>query len=312
MFIHIVFIILGLILLIKGADLLVTGSSGIAKKFDIPEIIVGLTIVSIGTSMPELFVSVKSAMFGFSDLSLGNIIGSNLCNLLLILGISAIIRPVAFKKETKFVDVPMCLFVTVLFMFFCNLGGSVNFTDGLILFALFLLFLLYNIVVGKKLSNDSKDKSEKKISVPKCILSIVVGIVALKYGGDFVVDHATVIANMLNISEKIIGLTIVAIGTSLPELVTSVTASLKGNPDIAIGNIIGSNISNILLIGGLSAMISPITFNTSYNLQLIILIVATIILGIFPYTDKKDEMTVSNGLTYVAIYILYMVLLFFR
>lgn len=312
MFIHIVFIILGLILLIKGADILVSGSSGIAKKFDIPEIIVGLTIVSIGTSMPELFVSVKSAMAGFSDLSLGNIIGSNLCNLLLILGISAIIRPVVFKKETKFVDVPMCLFVAVLFMFFCNLGKSVNFTDGLILMALFLLFLLYNIVIGKKLSNDSKDKNEKKISVFKCVLSIVVGIVALKFGGDFVVDHASEIANMLNISEKIIGLTIVAIGTSLPELVTSITASLKGNPDIAIGNIIGSNISNILLIGGLSAMISPITYNTSYNLQLIILIVATIILGIFPYTDKKDEMTVSNGITFVAIYILYMILLFFR
>lgn len=313
MVLNIVLIIVGFILLVKGADFLVEGSKNIAKKLKISEMIVGLTIVSIGTSMPELFVSVTSALNGSSDLSLGNVIGSNLCNLLLILGISAVIRPVIFKKETKMFDIPICIFATVLFIVLCNIDNNLSLIDGIILIFFFLCFLVYIIILGKKQSSLANEPQEdlKKINVFKNIAFIALGIVGLKFGGDFVVDNSIEIAKILSISEKIIGLTIVAIGTSLPELITSVTASMKGSSDIAIGNIIGSNIFNILLIAGASAVISPMNFDTAYNIQLIILTVSTIVLSVFPYTDKKDEMTMSNGITYIMIYALYMVLLFY-
>lgn len=315
MIINILMIIIGFVLLIKGADLLVDGASGIAKKFHIPEIIIGLTIVSIGTSMPELFVSITSAINGYEDMAMGNVIGSNLCNLLLILGLSAAITPVIFKKETKFIEIPMCLGLTIIFMVLCNIGNDISRIDAAILLALFVAFIIYTIVMAKKGEafdgiEETRGDGEKERKTIVNILYVIVGIVALKFGGDFVVEHSEKIARMFHISEKIISLTIIAIGTSLPELVTSVTAAIKHNSDIAIGNIIGSNIFNILLIIGASAMIAPIKYNPTYNLQLGILIVSTIVLCIFPYTDRKDEMTRSNGITYLMLYALYMAMLF--
>lgn len=320
MFLNIVLIIVGFILLIKGADFLVDGSSGVAKKFHIPEIVIGLTIVSIGTSMPELFVSITSALEGYQDMAVGNVIGSNLCNLLLVLGLSATISPVIFKRQTKLIEIPMCLGITVIFLILANIGQGISTTDAIILITLFVLFIAYTIFMAKKGEDfDSKEpivelqvdhKKESKTIIN--IVKIVLGIVALKFGGDFVVDNAEQIAHIFNISEKIISLTIIAIGTSLPELVTSVVAAIKHDSDIAIGNIIGSNIFNILLIIGAPALIKPITYNTSYNLEMAILIVSTIVLGIFPYTDKKNEMTRSNGITYLMIYALYMILLFVK
>ena len=308
-------ILLGFVLLIKGADFLVEGASGIAKKFHIPEIIIGLTIVSIGTSMPELFVSLTSAIKGYEDLA----IGSNLCNLLLILGLSATIKPIIFKKETKFIEIPMCLGITIIFMILCNIGNGISRIDAGILIALFVCFIIYTIVMSKKgedfdeIDEETRKKETEEGSKRSTIINIIwiiIGIIALKFGGDFVVNNAEKIARAFHISEKIISLTIVAIGTSLPELVTSVTAAIKGDSDIAIGNIIGSNIFNILLIIGASAIIRPIIYNSTYNLQLAILIISTIVLGIFPYTDKKDEMTRSNGITYLMLYGLYMTMLF--
>ena len=319
MAINILLIALGFALLVKGADFLVDGASGVAKRFHIPEIIIGLTIVSIGTSMPELFVSITSAIDGYSDMAIGNVIGSNLCNLLLILGISATINPIIFKKETKLIEIPMCLGVTIIFLILANIGNSISRIDAIILIALFIAFIFYTIMMAKKgedfdeISDEEKQRSAqegKKRKIIINILYIIIGIIALKIGGDLVVEHSEKIAKMFNVSDKIIGLTIVAIGTSLPELVTSVTAALKKNSDIAIGNIIGSNIFNMLLIIGAAAAISPMNYNTSYNLQMGILIVATIVLGIFPYTDRKDEMTVSNGITYLMLYALYMAMLF--
>lgn len=321
MFFNCLLILIGFILLIKGADFLVEGSSGIAKKFHIPEIIIGLTIVSIGTSMPELFVSITSALRGYEDMALGNVIGSNLCNLLLILGLSATIRPIIFKKETKLIEIPMCLVITVLFMVLCNIGQDISKIDSIILIALFICFILYTIFMAKKGNEfdkieepivEIKQNSKRERNTFLNLLYIIIGIIGLKIGGDFVVNNAETIANYFNISEKIISLTIIAIGTSLPELVTSVTAAIKGESDIAIGNIIGSNIFNILLIIGASAIINPISYNTSYNLQMIILIISTIVLSLFPYTDKKDEMTTSNGITYLMLYALYMVILFIK
>lgn len=319
MIINILMIAIGFLLLIKGADFLVDGASGIAKKFHIPEIIIGLTIVSIGTSMPELFVSITSAINGYEDMAIGNVIGSNLCNLLLILGLSATIMPIIFKKETKFIEIPMCLGLTIIFTILCNVGNSISRIDAIILLVLFAAFIVYTIVMAKKgedfdgISDEEKEKVEqegKKRKTSINIIYVLLGIVALKFGGDFVVDNSEKLARMFNISEKIISLTIIAIGTSLPELVTSVTAAIKHDSDIAIGNIIGSNIFNILLIIGASAVISPIKYNPTYNLQLGILIVSTIVLCIFPYTDRKDEMTRSNGITYLMLYALYMAMLF--
>lgn len=314
MILNCLLIILGFILLIKGADLLVDGASGIAKKFHIPEIIIGLTIVSIGTSMPELFVSITSAIDGLEDISLGNVIGSNICNLLLILGLSATINPIIFKKETRIIEIPMNLGITILFLILCNIGNEVSRIDSVILITLFVAFIIYTIIIAKKGDEPNEEVVENK-KQRKTIFNIIfitIGIVALKFGGDFVVENAEAIAKHFNISEKIIGLTIVAIGTSLPELVTSVTAAIKKDSDIAIGNIIGSNIFNMLLIIGAASAINPIKYNTSYNLQMIILIVATFVLGLFPYTDKKDEMTRSNGITYLMLYALYMVVLFVK
>lgn len=319
MAVNILLIALGFALLVKGADFLVDGASGVAKRFHIPEIIIGLTIVSIGTSMPELFVSITSAIDGYSDMAIGNVIGSNLCNLLLILGISAAINPIIFKKETKLIEIPICLGTSIVFLILANIGNSISRIDAIILIALFIAFICYTIMMAKKgedfdeISEEEKQQSAeegKKRKIIVNIIYIIVGIIALKIGGDLVVEHSEKIAKMFNVSDKIIGLTIVAIGTSLPELVTSVTAALKKNSDIAIGNIIGSNIFNILLIIGAAAAISPMNYNTSYNLQMGILIVATIVLGVFPYTDRKDEMTISNGITYLMLYALYMAMLF--
>lgn len=314
--IQILLILVGFIMLIKGADILVEGSSAIAKKMRISEIIIGLTIVSIGTSMPELFVSTTSAIQGASDISIGNIIGSNICNLLFILGLSAVIHPVKFQKQTKWIENPMSIILTLIFFIICNVNQDVSRTEGIILIVLFVAFLIYTIAMGKKSQNEVilelSLEEAKKISVTKNVLLITLGIIALKIGGDLVVNNAKLIATALNVSEKIIGLTIVAIGTSLPELVTSVTAAIKGESDIAIGNIIGSNIFNMLLIIGVSATIHPITYNITYNSQMIILFIAMTLMLIFPFIKPKDELSRKNGLILVLLYLFYMVKLFFE
>ena len=315
MFLSVILIIIGFVLLIVGADVLVDGSSGIAKKFHIPEIIIGITIVSIGTSMPELFVSITSALDGYSDMALGNIIGSNLSNLLLILGLSAVIKPVVFQKETRLYEIPMCLLVTIILMVFCNTNGGISKIESIGLLILFGAFIGYTIYMGKKESKNEIVEikaEEKENNIIKNIIFVLLGICGLKIGGDLVVNNAVNVANHFNWSEKLISLTILAIGTSLPELVTSVTAAIKGNSDIAIGNIIGSNIFNILLIIGVSALITPITYNFSYNFDFSILIVSSIILAIFPFIPPKDKMSRFNGIIYLLIYIAYLLVLFIK
>lgn len=312
----VILIILGFILLIKGADFLVEGSSNIAKKFHIPEILIGLTIVSIGTSMPELFVSTTSAIQGRSDMAMGNVIGSNVCNLLLILGLSTVIQPVKFQKETRLIEIPLCLILTIIFMILCNTGEGISRIEAIILLSLFALFIIYTIIMGKNADKFDKEaqntRSEDTSNIPmlKSIIYVILGIIALKFGGDLTVDNSVIIANHFGISEQIISLTILAIGTSLPELVTSVTAAIKGNSDIAIGNIIGSNIFNMLLIIGTASMINPITYNFKYNIDMAILIVGTLLLSLFPIIPPKNEMNRGNGIIYLAFYAIYMVILF--
>lgn len=317
MLIAIILIIVGFVLLVKGADFLVDGASNIAKKFHIPEIIIGLTIISIGTSMPELFVSITSALDGRSDMAIGNALGSNICNLFLILGVSAIVRPIALKRETRLIEIPMCLIISIIFMVLCNMGQDVSKQDGIILGVLFILFLIYTIVMafkGEKFDVEKGEKfvesKEEKSHILKDIIYVILGIIGLKIGGDLTVDNAVKVAEILNLSEKIISVTILAIGTSLPELVTSVSAAFKGKSDIAIGNILGSCIFNMLLIIGVSSIINPITYNISYNKDLIILIVGTLILALFPIIPPKNEMSRMNGLIYFFLYAGYMASLF--
>ncbi|MBE5805434.1 MAG: calcium/sodium antiporter [Clostridiales bacterium] len=312
----VILIIVGFILLIVGADMLVDGSSSIAKKLHIPEIIIGLTIVSIGTSMPELFVSITSALDNHSDMAIGNVLGSNLCNFLLILGLSSMIKPVKFQRETRLIEIPICFIITIIFAIFSNVGGNITRIEAIILMVLFIVFICYTIFMGIKGEKfDSKDEdfkeqlekpAKKKFSMLKNIVYIILGVAGLKVGGTLTVDNAVVVAQNFNISEKIISLTILAVGTSLPELVTSVTAAIKGNSDIAIGNIIGSNIFNMLLILGVSAVISPITYNYSYNLELAILLIATITLALFPIIPPKNKMSRVNGTIFFAMYLAYL------
>lgn len=324
MILSILLIIVGFILLIKGADFLVLGASGVAKKLRISEMVIGLTIVAMGTSMPELMVSLTSAIEGYADISLGNIVGSNLVNVLFILGLCAIIKNLAISKESRKVDIPVSLLVTILLFFFCLNGGTekiISRTEGIILLVVFVIYLGYLLINARKIEKDDNKKvvEEKTITENKnnktfilnCV-KIIVGIIALKFGADFVVDNAVIVAETIGISEKIIGVTIIAIGTSLPELVASVTAVLRNENDLAVGNIVGSNIFNILLILGVSSTISPIHYSLSYNFDMILLIAITILLAIFPFIGKeKYSLERSEGIIFCLIYLAYILMLIF-
>ena len=314
MLVEIILIIIGFALLIKGADFLVDGASNVAKKFHIPEIVVGLTIVSIGTSMPELIVSTMAAIEGHSDIAVGNVVGSNIANLFLILGVCAVIHPLVFKRQTRLIENPITLFATCLLLWFANTGignqvNTINRQEGIILLILCIMFIIYNIVMAKKGEQFDRDESlvvkENNISIIKSIIFIAIGIVALKFGGDLVVNNSVEIATMIGISEKLISLTIIAFSTSLPELITSVIASKKGETDMAIGNILGSQIFNILLIIGISAVLSPINYSILYNKDILLLIVGTVLLELFPFIGKKNTMTRTNGFVFLIIYSMY-------
>lgn len=319
MLLNIIMIIIGFILLIKGADFLVDGASEIAKRFHIPEIVIGLTIVAIGTSMPELVVSVTSALEGHSDLAIGNVVGSNIANMFLILGVCSIIRPLVFKKETRLFEIPFTILATILLFFLCINGtgeqiNTITREEGIILLVFCVLFIIYNLIMAKKGEEFDKEdrilelRTEENKQVPlwESLFGIVVGIVGLKLGGDLVVNNSVEIAKILGISEKLISLTIVAFSTSLPELITSIAATRKGETDMAIGNILGSQLFNILLIIGVSAALTPINYSKSYDSNIILLIVGSILLGLFPFVGKKNEMTRSNGILFVLTYIVYL------
>ena len=320
MFINILMVILGFVLLVVGADLLVRGASNIATKFRIPEMLIGLTIVALGTSAPELIITITSAQAGATDLIIGNAIGSNLCNILFILGLMALIRPLVIDNEAKKLHIPIALFaaIVILIMELSSLSSSSAFIDridGILLLILFAVYFTYPIFteikdIAKSYKEDKISGNSKKINVFLSIIFIVIGVVLLKYGGDFVVDNATLIAEHFNISERVIGLTIVAIGTAMPELITSIIAVIRKDTDLAVGNLVGSCVLNLFLILGVGAVITPLEFSSKFNQNLILLCISTFILWIFNFIGKKNTITRFKGFVLLLIFSLYMVGLF--
>ena len=312
MFFNILMIIIGFIFLVLGANLLVKGSSNIAKKFHIPEILLGLTIVALGTSMPELFITASSAKKDSYDLIIGNAIGSNFCNLLLILGIMAIMRPVKIDKDAKKIHLPIAIISTLVILFLSFFFNTINRTIGIILIILFFAYFSYPILteiedIIKAYKENKENQNTKKINIFSSIIFIIIGIVLLKYGGDFVVDYSINIANTFNLSERLIALTIIAVGTALPELVTSIVATIKKDTDLAVGNLVGSCILNLFLIIGLGSLITPLPFSKEYNENLILLAFSAFLLWIFNYIEKKDTITRFKGFILLLIYTIYFI-----
>jgi cation:H+ antiporter len=318
MLIDILLIIAGMALLIKGGDFLVDGASCLARRLKISELAIGLTIVAFGTSAPELVVSLAAAIGSHPEIALGNVIGSNNFNLFAILGITALIAPLLVQKNTVRIEIPFSLFAAIILLVLANfnfLPNEINMVsriDGVILLLFFGLFLFY-VYKNMKASESADDvSSAKTLSMFKSMLFIVLGLVFLVIGGRVVVDSAVNLARDLNISEKIIGLTIVAIGTSLPELVTSITAVIKKSDDIAIGNIIGSNIFNIFLILGASSLIKEINYSPVFNMDIYFLIFGTLLLLLAMFVGNKRKLDRWQGAVFLLLYAGYVVYLIMR
>ena len=278
---------LGFALLVKGADWFVEGASGIADKFGIPQLVIGLTIVAMGTSAPETAVSVTAALKGTADIAIGNVIGSNILNILIILGISSAITNIAVAKTTIRYEIPIMLFITALLLLFGITGGSVCLWEGIILLLCFASYLLYMFVMVKKGEMEAENIESTQKPIWKMILMGIIGLALIILGSNITVDSATELAKIFGMSEKFIGLTVVALGTSLPELFTSVMAARKGKADIAIGNIVGSNIFNILFVIGTSALIIPVTFEMNFITDFLVAIASGLILWICVFRKKK-------------------------
>ena len=307
---YILFVV-GFVLLISGANLLVEGSASIAKKLNISSIVIGLTIVAFGTSAPEFIVNIFASIQGNTDIAIGNILGSNIVNILLILGISAIIFPLATKENTVWKEIPLSLLAAILLGVMVNDtlidGGTfsgITRIDGIIFLAFFIIFLYYTFGISK-VSGENTDLEIKEMSYMKSSLYIVGGLSGLIFGGKWIVDGAIKIAEGFNVSQSLIGLTVVAIGTSLPELATSAVAAYKKQSDIAIGNVVGSNIFNIFYILGFSALIRPLPFSKTSDIDIMMTIFSSLILFLIMFIGKKHTVERWQGITMIIIYIGY-------
>ncbi len=282
---------LGFVLLVKGADWFVEGASRLAERFGIPQLVIGLTIVAMGTSLPEAAVSISAALKGSAEITIGNIVGSNILNVLLILGLTAVITPVAVQRSTVRYEIPYVIFVSaVLWMLSGTEDHLLRFSDGLMLWGLMLIYLSYLLAMAKRgvpLPEEVSFHKEKPMPVWRMLLQIVLGGVMIVLGSDLAVDAATELAFIFGMSERLIGLTIVAFGTSLPELVTSVTAAIKGKADIAVGNIVGSNIFNILFVVGTSALITPVEYAADFFVDSVVCIGSAVLLWLCVFRKKR-------------------------
>lgn len=273
-----VLLIVGFVMLIKGADWFVEGASAIADKLGIPPLIIGLTIVAMGTSAPEAAISISAALKDSAGIAVGNVLGSNIMNVLLILGITSVITPLAVQKSTVKIEIPFVIAITVIFGLLGLTDNVLGRLDGAILWLFFIAYLLYLFIMAKKGKPNEEDEKPKNDNMVKLVIFGLIGVVLIVVGSNVTVDSATEIAKIFGMSERLIGLTIVAFGTSLPELVTSVTAGLKKKADIAIGNIVGSNIFNLLFVIGTSALITPIVYQANFLVDTIICVVTAVLL----------------------------------
>ena len=320
MLVYILFVV-GFVLLIKGADWLVSGSASVAKKYNISDLVIGLTIVSMGTSMPELIVNILASTSGASEIAIGNVVGSNIANILLILGVAAFIYPLAIKESTVMSQIPFSIIAILLVAFAANApifnpdySLMISQLDGVVFILFFALFMVYIIKLAREGRADMIEEApDKVLPMGKSILFILLGMVGLFLGGKWVVDGAIKIAEQFGLSQNLIGLTIVAIGTSLPELVTSAMAAYRKNTDIAVANVIGSNIFNLLWVLGISAMISPMKYDPVVNADIIVLLVATCLIIFSLMTGRaKNQIGKPTGIFFLACYIAYTAFLIYR
>ncbi len=304
--------ILGFVFLIKGADFLVDGSASVAKKYRISNIVIGLTIVAFGTSSPEMIVSLIASMNGNTEIAIGNVLGSNIVNIFFILGISASIYPLATKSNTIWKEIPMSLLAAILLWVMANdktIDGSqysmLTRIDGIVFLSFFIIFLYYTVGIAKNDTDDSPVVDVTIMSLQKSIIWIILGLMGLVFGGKWIVDGAVQLAKNFGISESLIGLTIVAIGTSLPELAASAVAAYKKQTDIAIGNVVGSNIFNIFLILGISSLIKPLPFTKGSNIDVMVACLASIVLFVLLFVGKKHIIQKWQGLLMILMYVVY-------
>lgn len=304
MMLHVLLLTVGFVFLVKGADWFVEGAAGIAKKLGILQLVIGLTIVAMGTSMPEAAVSITSALSGSAGISIGNVVGSNILNILIILGITAVLTNVRIQKTTFRYEIPFMIGITIILMAFGITGNQITFLEGILFWLLFLIFLGYLFVISKKGSVQDEEEI-KELPLWKGVLGIIIGGILVVKGSDFAVEGATEIARYFGMSERFIGLTIVAFGTSLPELVTSVTAARRGNADIAIGNIVGSNIFNILFVIGTTALICNVPFDQKFVIDTIVAIFSGILLwaGTIRYKELRKNCGIVMLLCYAGYFI---------
>lgn len=296
---NIILLVLGFILLLKGADWFVDGASSIASRFGIPQLIIGLTIVAMGTSQPEAFVSITAALKSNAAITIGNVVGSNILNVGIILGITALIRPLHIQNSTIKYEMPFMILVTLV-LILLGINTTISRLDGMIMWLFFLGYLYYIFKMSKNQMEETEIKQTNSLFIP-------LGLVCLMVGSNFAVDAATNIAISLGVSQRFIGLTIVALGTSLPELVTSVTAAKKGNADIAIGNIIGSNIFNILFVVGSSALITPVPFESHFIIDSFVAILIGLVL--YLCTKKTRVLDKKAGILLLVTYSIYFIYL---
>ena len=310
MLISVLLLLIGFVIVVKGADLLIDGASSLAKKMSISEIAIGLTIVAFGTSAPELIVNIFASIGGYHEITFGNILGSNIFNILMVLGVAGIISTIVVQRNTILKEIPFLLIATLLVFGLALWNSDLSLLDGIILLAFLIVFFIY--VIGFLKAKPLLGSDIKERSYLVTILMMIFGMIGLFFGGKFVVDNAVIIARHFEVSEKFIGLTIVALGTSLPELATSIIAIKKGRNDLAIGNVIGSNIFNILLVLGVSSLIAPIHYDITLNIDFIFLCVITIMLFTTMFIGKKHKLTKIESVFFVILYFAYLVFLFYR
>ena len=310
--VDVICILVGLVMILVGSDWLVDGASGVARKYGISEFVIGMTIVGIGTSMPELVSSAISAIGGHGDMALGNVTGSNICNVLLILGVTALISPIGYTKSNIRKDIPLALAVSlflllVLYNGFGLFGGvpGISRADALYLLLFFVIFMVDSFKSGKQDAAEEENEEVKPMPVGKAVVLIVLGLAGLVFGGRIFVDHTVNIAEQFHVSEAFISITLMAVGTSLPELATCVVAAMKGKNQLALGNVIGSNIFNILLIIGVSGLISPFEIQSISAVDMAMVVVAVVMLWMAALTFKKRELDRIEGAIFLLCYIGY-------